>query len=124
MAVDVTLPVEEVLADAVNVERATETRDSIVNDNVPDYSHSLVPRIIVYLVSNWLSWKHSFREKSKNGKQVLISFLTLERNSRGIGDLNLININIVVQRLHKQQRIVWIKSIDNLTKLQIKIFGP
>ena len=52
MAVDVTLPVEEVLADAIDVERATETRDFIVNDNMPDHSHSLVVRIIVYLVRN------------------------------------------------------------------------
>ena len=52
MAVDVTLPVEEVLADAVDVERATETTDFIVNHNMPDHSHSLVVRIIVYLVRN------------------------------------------------------------------------
>ena len=101
MAVDVALPVQIVLAIAIDIQGRGKSRNPAVNNNVPNHSHSLVIRIIVHLVGNGLALKYCLCKKSKHCEEVLIGIYSLESNARRISDFNLVDVDAVVEGLHE-----------------------
>ena len=106
--INITLVVDVVLADSVEVDRlaAPEEEWNIgCHHDVPVHLDSLVKRIVVHFERDFMRFEHIPSSESENGEQVAVVFDSGEIDACWVGNLDFINKNAVVRRCIKQ---IWI----------------
>ena len=90
---------------------------------MPYNSHRLIQVVVVYLVGYRLTGEDGLREEAQDCEEALVSVDTLESDAGGIGNLYVGDIDAIIQRFHKYERVVLVQCINYLTKVHIEVFG-
>ena len=93
MLVDHAFPVNMISAYTTNVKRRLENRKIRPKDHVPVDSNGLVNIVVVESILELSLFKDNLVRPSKELKQALVFFQSLESFSRRVCDLYLVDIN-------------------------------
>lgn len=120
--VDVTFPINMISANSVNVERRLENWKIGPKFDVPDNSNGLVNIVVVESILELSLFENGLVGPPEECPQALVGWQSLESFSCRVSDLNLVDIYAEVRCLLKQDGVVLVKSINDLAKINLKVF--